>query len=93
MSAPSGFERTSFMAGMVSITSFPKVSLGSDLERRRLEQRARHLRLVIALLHERASTSARAGATPPGLQHAIADFSAELSQVRHGLHGDRADSR
>jgi hypothetical protein len=68
----------------------PGVTLGGDLERRRLEHRTKRLRLVIAVLRERTTTSSRARAISPGLQQAITDFSAELARVRRRLHGEPA---
>lgn len=64
-------------------------SVGNELERRRLEQRATRLGLVVAVLRERASASSRSSPIPRGLQHAITDFQAELSQVRARLYGER----
>ena len=76
------------MASAPSTDALPNDSLGSELERERLEHRARRLSLVVALLRERASSSSYGGTVPPGLQQAIANFSAELSRVRDRLHGE-----
>lgn len=71
----------------------PAGTLGGELEHNRLQHRARRLELVIETLRERASASARIGPVPSGLQHAIADFSTELSRVRHRLHAESATKR
>jgi hypothetical protein len=65
--------------------------VGQDLERHRLEHRARRLRLIIDALRERASASAD-GSISPGLHRALADFSTELAHVRARL-GDRRAGR
>jgi hypothetical protein len=79
------------VASAVSIHHPRKTCLGSELERVRLEHRARRLRLMIGLLGERARMCRRAAPAPPALQRAIQDFSAELSQVRRRLHGAQGD--
>lgn len=66
-------------------------TLGGELERHRLEQRARRLELVIAVLRERAGAPALGGSTPSGLQHAIRDFAGELARVRRRLSVARVD--
>jgi hypothetical protein len=58
-------------------------SLGSDLERHRLEQRAARVRMVIGALRERAG--AREGRAPRPLTAAIEDFGRELSQLERRL--------
>jgi hypothetical protein len=67
------------------------LTVGQDLERHRLEHRARRLRLVIDALRERASASAD-GSIPPALHRALAEFSTELAHVRARL-GDRDAGR
>jgi len=64
-------------------------TLGTSLERRRLEHRARRLRLVIAALGERRAACASAGRVPHALRQAIRDFSAELSSVEAALESRR----
>jgi hypothetical protein len=63
-------------------------SVGHDLERRRLEHRARRLHLVVAALRARASAASDSGSVPPALHRALADFSSELAHVRRRL-GER----
>jgi len=58
-------------------------SLGSQLERDRLEQRAVRVRKVIEALRERAS--ARPGGAPRPLTAAIEDFGRELSDLERRL--------
>jgi hypothetical protein len=67
------------------------LTVGRDLERHRLEHRARRLRLVIDALRERASASGD-GSIPPALHRALADFSTELDHVRARL-GERHAGR
>jgi hypothetical protein len=62
-------------------------SMRQELERHRLEHRARRLRLVVAALRERVAAAAAHGPVPPGLHRALADFSSELAQVRARLSG------
>lgn len=70
-------------------------SLGRDLARSRLEHRSRRLRHVIAVLRERAGGTAgqSTGTLAPRLERAIAEFSAELSQVDRWLADDGAERR
>ncbi|MGB2696111.1 MAG: hypothetical protein WBD55_13120 [Dehalococcoidia bacterium] len=64
-------------------------SLGSALERDRLERRAARVRQVIHALRERAS--AREGVTPRPLRAAIEDFGRELADLERQLrHRSRA---
>lgn len=58
-------------------------SLGTQLERDRLEQRAARVKLVISALRERAD--ARYGATPRPLQAAIEGFGRELADLERQL--------
>lgn len=58
-------------------------SLGSQLERDRLERRAVRVRQVIDALRERAS--AREGAAPRPLTMAIEDFGRELADLERRL--------
>jgi hypothetical protein len=66
-------------------------SLGSELERDRLERRAARVRLVIRALRERADARYY-GATPRPLRAAIEDFGRELAELerRLGRAGRRA---
>ena len=74
------------LASTTSTTS-PRAdaTLGSQLERDRLQRRAVRVRQVIAALRERAA--AREGDTPRPLRIAIEDFGRELAtlerQIRH----------
>jgi hypothetical protein len=63
-------------------------SLGSDLERQRLERRVARVRQVIGALRERAETRP---VTPPPLAAAIRDFGQELGSLerRLRLHDER----
>lgn len=56
-------------------------SIGVELERVRLEHRARRMRFAIRALRELADTRATDGPAPPALQQALARFSQELAQV------------
>jgi hypothetical protein len=58
-------------------------SLGSELERHRLEQRVARVRKVIGALRERAD--AHAGRTPRPLSAALEDFGRELAQLERRL--------
>jgi hypothetical protein len=61
------------------------VTPSADLERRRLEHRARRLELVLAALRDGAVPRAEAlGAARP-LRQAIAGFSSKLEAVRRHL--------
>lgn len=62
-------------------------TVGRELERRRLEHRARRLELVIAALHDRERAVGDDQQVPRGLRRSIADFSSELSQVKRRLGG------
>jgi hypothetical protein len=59
-----------------------------ELERQRLEHRARRLRLVVETLRARTSASVDES-VPPALHHALTDFSNELGHVRALLDGRR----
>jgi hypothetical protein len=69
-----------------------RMSVRQELERARLEHRARRLRLVVSALRERSLAAAQHGSVPPALQRALMDFSGELAEVRARLgrlrHGD-----
>jgi hypothetical protein len=58
-------------------------SLGTELERDRLQQRAARVRRVIDALRERAA--AREGGAPRPLRAAIEDFGRELSDLERRL--------
>lgn len=62
-----------------------RASIGLELERVRLEHRARRMRFAIGALRELADSRAADGAAPPALQQAIARFSQELAQVRRRM--------
>lgn len=66
-------------------TATPARSLGRQLERDRLEQRARRVRQVIRALRERAEARDTAGGTPRPLRAAIEDFGRELAELEHRL--------
>jgi len=59
------------------------ITIGGELERRRLERRALRLQLVIAVQRERTAASGCPDAIRPGLERALADFTRELARV-HG---------
>lgn len=73
------------MAATVPGTPSPTSTLSSELERVRLEHRARRLRLVVAVLREHARLARASGPMPRGLQQAITDFSAQLTEVDGAL--------
>ena len=58
------------------------LTLGADLERRRLERRARELQRVLALLGGRIRDD---GVPRPALQRAIRDFGQQLNEVHAKL--------
>ncbi len=58
-------------------------SLGSELERHRLEQRVARVRKVIGALRERAD--AHDGSAPRPLAAALDDFGRELAQLERRL--------
>jgi hypothetical protein len=60
-------------------------SLGSALERRRLEHRIRHVKRVLAALEDRTALRARENGIPPALTEAVRDFSAELGRLNQRL--------
>lgn len=60
-------------------------TLGSQLERDRLEQRAARVRQVIHALRERAEARDTAGGAPRPLRAAIEDFGRELSELERRL--------
>jgi hypothetical protein len=62
-----------------------RMSVRQELERARLEHRARRLRLVVSALRERSRAAAQGGSVPPALQRALSDFSGELAEVRARL--------
>jgi hypothetical protein len=62
------------------------VTLGSKLERDRLERRARRVALVIKMLRNRAGEHREGGGVPPPpLRHAIADFEAQAAALNDRL--------
>jgi len=61
-------------------------SLGHQLERDRLEQRAARVRRVIHALRERAAARDTAGGAPRPLRAAIDDFAHELAELERRLH-------
>lgn len=60
-------------------------SLGHQLERDRLEQRARRVRQVIHALRERADARDTSGGAPRPLRAAIEDFGRELAELERRL--------
>jgi hypothetical protein len=64
--------------------TLPEGSLGSTLERDRLERRAARVRLVIGALRDRADARYY-GATPRPLGAAIEDFGRELAELERRL--------
>lgn len=73
------------MATAARLSLDPSATIGAELERQRLQLRARHVRLVLVLLRERAGASTASGRPRPGLEQAIRQFSAELSSIRRRL--------
>jgi hypothetical protein len=64
---------------MDSAQHTPTRSLGAELERARLEHRARRLMVAIVSLRQLASESARERrATPKHLNHTLVDFEAQI---------------
>jgi len=61
-------------------------TLGSQLERDRLERRAARVRQVIRALRERAAARDTAGGAPRPLRAAIDDFGRELAELERRLH-------
>jgi hypothetical protein len=60
-------------------------TLGRQLERDRLEQRAARVRQVIHALRERAEARDTAGGAPRPLRAAIEDFGRELTELERRL--------
>jgi hypothetical protein len=60
-------------------------TLGRQLERDRLEQRAMRVRQVIHALRERADARDTAGGAPRPLRAAIEDFGRELAELERRL--------
>lgn len=60
-------------------------TLGHQLERDRLEQRAARVRQVIHALRERADARDHAGGAPRPLRAAIEDFGRELAELERRL--------
>ncbi|HEU4702157.1 MAG TPA: hypothetical protein VFS37_06700 [Conexibacter sp.] len=60
-------------------------TLGHQLERDRLEQRAQRVRQVIRALRERAEARDTAGGAPRPLRAAIEDFGRELAELERRL--------
>jgi len=63
-------------------------TLGSQLERDRLEQRAVRVRQVLHALRERADARDSAGGAPRPLRAAIEDFGRELGELERRLRHD-----
>jgi hypothetical protein len=64
----------------------PGATLGSELDRHRLEQRAARVRHVIGALRERAQAREQGhGRAPRPLTAAIEDFGRELAQLERRL--------
>ena len=83
MRSAGGHERTPAVTVQAPPAAAPR-SIGIDLERQRLEHRARRIKLAIAALRRIADAHAPNGPAPAPLQQAIAGFSAEHARVdRH----------
>jgi len=67
------------------VSRAPGASIGRELERVRLEHRARRMGFAIAALRDLSDARAQNGAAPPALRQAIAGFSQELAQVRQRI--------
>jgi len=65
------------MSGLVRINLSPTATWSGGGS----EQRARCVRLVIAVLRERARASSRSGSIPRALERGIADFSADHRRI------------
>jgi hypothetical protein len=80
------------IAGTMGAMHTTARSLGHQLERDRLEQRAARVRKVIHALRERAAARDTAGGAPRPLRAAIEDFGRELAELerrlRHHPHPD-----
>jgi len=91
------------MGAMETVTSTPAPSfgraslstnrtgartLGTQLERDRLEQRAVRVRQVLHALRERADARDTAGGAPRPLRAAIEDFGRELAELERRLRHD-----
>lgn len=64
----------------------PTHSLGAELERDRLERRARRMTVAIASLHVLANESGREpGATPRHLHQTLVDFEAQIDAMNGRL--------
>jgi hypothetical protein len=64
-------------------TSLP--TLGSELERDRLERRVRRATFAIAALRRHGQYPDRPGGPPKHLQHAIADFESQIETMNARL--------
>jgi hypothetical protein len=60
-------------------------SLGSALERRRLEHRVRRAKLVLAALEDRTMLHSREDGIPPALTEAVREFSSDLGRLSRRL--------
>ncbi|HEX7292019.1 MAG TPA: hypothetical protein VF250_12910 [Conexibacter sp.] len=69
----------------LSTTRTASRSLGRQLERDRLEQRAARVRQVIHALRERADARDTTGGAPRPLRAAIEDFGRELAELERRL--------
>jgi hypothetical protein len=71
---------------MSAIQRTPTRSLGAELERDRLERRARRMRVAIASLHLLADESGREpGAAPRHLHQTLVDFEAQIDAMNGRL--------
>ena len=92
MSAPSGRATLQGMARPTNTSARSAPSIGSQLERDRLEGRVRRLERVVDALHARAQDHASRGSrVPPALASSLDDFQRELTAVRHLLHRIETD--
>jgi hypothetical protein len=70
---------------MSSTTLDPPLTLGVQLERTRLEHRARRIERVLVVLRHQRRQARDCGRSPAALDHAIAGFGEELGDVRDRL--------
>jgi hypothetical protein len=81
------------MASDAHIRLAPRATIGAELERQRLELRAKRVRLVLAVLGQRSGNSTGIAPARPGLQRAIAQLSSDLSTIERRLEGAHQQQR
>lgn len=69
---------TENLVSMIATQPHSTHTIGAELERDRLERRARRVTLVIAALRQQAR---EAGASPRHLRHVLADFEAQIEAI------------